>query len=341
MPKIKAILALEFEADGSDQRSIDAALDQVLVLQPSCKVVSKVITEVDRKAVNADGVFQPDVLLGAPNHVLLGQENGVHSGSYGAEFFERNSDHHGMDSYKTGRLNSHSHRAVDCYRQKGKVLSDPAGACQGRGPPLCLSWLPSIHLLTEKEVFPPLSDKPKDPPDWLDSAQQAGQLDNGQILPTTYGPEVGSDARDEQLTQDTVFRPQLRYSAPAYGFNHDLGSDDYSPPPASRSDRSASPSGEGLRRSVRLRAAASNNKDDVRSGERRPQEPQSDLRRRTRSSDEKDESRLQTHSRRRLKGLKRTEAAEPDSLEELACKSVMTKKSQGERKKFERQQERS
>lgn len=78
MPKFQAILTLEFEADSSDQAAIDLELDQILLLQPSCRIISKTICEIDDRELNPSQ--HRDHTLVRPDRE--GAANGIHGDSY-------------------------------------------------------------------------------------------------------------------------------------------------------------------------------------------------------------------------------------------------------------------
>jgi hypothetical protein len=216
MPKIKAVLTVEFEADSSDQEIIDLALDQVLILQPSCKVTSKTIAEIDGEVVNQQNPFSPDSTRSiCPRKPSSGRHNSVHGSSYRPEYSDRDRDRR-IDSYRPGSLDVQStSRPIDSYKPRdyisnsGEVSSDAQ-----RG----------IH---SSDMFGHRTTVDSDVP-------SAGPPSLG----TRYDALVGS----------------MLFGRPFYHFGSEKRSsrlDHYSPQP--RPDRSASPS-RRLRRSDRLRA---------------------------------------------------------------------------------------
>jgi hypothetical protein len=218
MPKIKAVLTVEFEADSSDQEIIDLALDQVLILQPSCKVTSKTIAEIDGEVVNQQSPFSLDSTPSScPRHQSSGRQNGVHGSSYRPEYSDRDRDRR-IDSYRPGSLDVQStSRPIDSYKPRdytsnpGKVSSDAQ-----RG------------ILS---------------PDMFDHRTTV----DGDV--PSAGPS-GLGTRFDALIGSMVFRP------PSYHFGSEKRSsrlDHYSPQP--RPGRSASPS-RRLRQSDRLRAVS-------------------------------------------------------------------------------------
>lgn len=365
MPKIKAFLALEFEADGSDQASIDLALDQALILQPSCQLVSKMIAAVDGRAVNGDSVSKASAML-EPAHATTGQGSGLRGDSYGPGYASPGGGNERTDSYRIATPSGPSVPAIDCYQPTHQALSTAAAVYPGgqatlpsSGPagyqtsntPLSptgytagLSLPGPVQSPTSDRAQPSMTHKPYSP-DW--PPQYLSGMGNSHLPPAGYYPALYLPGINNL--------PHVNANLPTVGYNPETGCptqaiDDnrgqdpehYSPAPASRRDRSASPASGGLRRSDRLRNAASNRRgSDACTPGRRSKNSRSDARRKSSSSSkDRRESRLETLSRRRDQDSKQLDDAEPDSLEALASKTT-TKELASERNKFERQQQRT
>lgn len=117
MPKIKVNLTVEFETDRPDY-NVDLVLDQVLFLQPSCKIISKTLTEIDGAPYSGDVVFSRD---------------GFRENSYRPDYSGRERDQGWIDSYRPGPSVDHvpsSRSMIDSYRPEDRASSDAAsGEC--------------------------------------------------------------------------------------------------------------------------------------------------------------------------------------------------------------------
>ena len=113
MPKIKVALTVEFEVDSADPRTIDLALDQVILLQPSCKIVSKSVIEIDGVAVGGQDPLSSDFLGKEPPRE---SQNGGHGDSYRPDYaYQDDRDQQRIDRYRPGFSDGCS-RAIDSYR---------------------------------------------------------------------------------------------------------------------------------------------------------------------------------------------------------------------------------
>jgi hypothetical protein len=113
MPKIKVNLTLEFEID-KPEHNVELVLDQVLLLQPSCKIISKTLTEIDDVPYSGDVIFS---------------RNGFHENSYRPDYSGRERDQGRIDSYRPGPSVDHvpsSRSMIDSYRPKDRASSDAA-----------------------------------------------------------------------------------------------------------------------------------------------------------------------------------------------------------------------
>jgi hypothetical protein len=111
MPKIKVNLTVEFETDKPDY-NVDVALDQVLFLQPSCKIISKTLTEIDGIPYFGDVIFS---------------RNGFHEKSYRPDYSGHERDQGRIDSYRPGPSVDHvpsSRSVIDSYRPEDRASSD-------------------------------------------------------------------------------------------------------------------------------------------------------------------------------------------------------------------------
>ncbi len=329
MPRIKVNLMVEFEADkvGSDQ-DIDLALDQVLLLQPSCKLVSKRVAEIDGEVVGGGaGCSLLDPISRRATHASTALWNGFHGDSYRPDYPHHDRDRDRdtgsrFDSYRPAPVSldvdARSFRAVDSYRPKDHLSSDSAAMHPDRQKALSFPVLP--ELVDNNGELPPIGYEKFDP-------QQA--------------QAIGLGTRYDTLIEDMVFPPGDPQSPrPKKKNRHGNRGAHYSPPP--RPDRSASPSSSGnaLRRSDRLRGDApgtSRAKEIVWPPGRRSRDLIPDARREG-SSEEALENRLVSLSRKRDEDLK-TMDAEPGSLEALAS-TVVAKDAVGPKNKFEKQWER-
>jgi hypothetical protein len=302
MPKIQAILKVEFEANSSNQEVIDLALDQVLLLQPACRVISKTVSEIDGRVVSS----QED--LRHLNNNIWGDggspSNGVGGDTYRPDYSEHDRDKDKdrrrdrgshIDSYRPGtpEHNLSNSRSLDSYRPANFSSSDP------------LTLHPDGYKVVDLDI-------------------------------STPGP-LGT--RYDALVDSMIFTADSRSSRPKkkkHRIQH------YSPPPASRRDRSASPrASAGVRRSSRLRAAS--NGEAVRSsppglrmghGRKVSSDETHTSRLQERQTDEDDERRRR---RRRRSGGEVDPRLSP--LEILAPRTV-AKDLTGEKTKFEKQQDR-
>ncbi len=298
MPKIQVILRVEFEAESSDQQTIHLALDQVLSLQPSCRVISKTISEIDGQLVHGEDPRAYSVIPGIGGS----SANGICGDTYRPSYSERDGDR--------GRDRHHDRNSrIDSYR--------PTNASSSRAL--------ILHPDRSESVHPP-------DPSSTDDTEDAAHL----------------GSRYNTLIDSMMFTTDPQSSRSKYK-NHQI--EHYSPPPASRHDRSASPRASGvLRRSVRLRAAS-----DREIGGSAPDGDKVGRARKA-SFDETHVSRLQGWKERRGRGdgendnderlRKRNggdrgevEPAPSSSLEVLAPRTV-AKEPAGEKSRFEKQQDR-
>ncbi len=221
MPKIRVALVVEFEADQSDQDTIELALDQILHLQPSCTVVSKRVTEIEGIAVGVEDDLSSAerVARYSRSSFPTGRQDSTQVDSYRPDYPERSKSQL-VDSYRPGTSDGHGAlpRNIDCYRH------DEAAA---------------IH--PDRQKIMTLSE------DDVDSRNRNGCLSSSATLGT----------RHDALVQDMVFaytpKPLTNSNNVNNAHSRRSGSH-YSPPPVR--DRSASPQ-NGRRRSERLRSAPS------------------------------------------------------------------------------------
>lgn len=222
MPTIKANLIVEFEADTPVQEAIDIALDQVLLLQPSCKLVSKTILEIDGEALNRENPFIHATTSTEFRHSLTTRRNGAHGDSYRPEYSERDSPQR-IDNYRPSSPHGLSFQPIDSYRPNDNVSSSSTGLHPGK------------NKLVESPEFmhyPTAADP--------------------QSLLSIGASELGT--RYDALIDSLVFNPDPQSSRPKKSRGCRRPPSHYSPP---RHNRSASPPSSELRRSERLRAAES------------------------------------------------------------------------------------
>ncbi len=223
MPKIRVALVVEFDADQSDQDTIDLALDQILHLQPSCKIVSKRVTEIDGTTAGLeDDLFSAETnARHSRSSETTGRRDITRGDSYRPDYPERSKDQL-LDSYRPGTLDVHGvlSRNIACYRNNEHISSNAAAIYPDRQ-----------RTMTVSE-------------ETLDSHTGNGGLSSSAILGTRYAAlaeDMVFGHNPKPLTNNDINNSHTRRSG-----SH------YSPPPAR--DRSASPQ-NGRRRSERLRSA--------------------------------------------------------------------------------------
>ncbi len=226
MPKIRVALLVEFDADQSDQNTIDLALDQILHLQPSCTVISKRFTEIDGTAagVETDLSSAETIARYSGSSIPTGRRNSTQGDSYRPDYSERSKDQL-LDSYRPGTLDGYgvSSRNIDCYRHDEHVSSNAAAIHPNRH---------NIVTLSEEK---------------LDSQIVNGGLSSSAILGTRYDA-LAEDMVFADTPKPLINNININRTRPRRSGSH------YSPPPAR--DRSASPQ-NSRRRSERLRSAPS------------------------------------------------------------------------------------
>ena len=282
------MLKVEFEADSSDRQVIDLALDQILLLQPSCRILSKTISEIDGKVVNYEDLHSLNTSSGDGEP----SSNGVRGDTYRPDY-----SHHDFLLLVVHRdINSH----VDSYRPMNVSSSD------------ALTIHPDRQQMKDHDI-------------------------------PTRGP-LGT--RYDALVDSMIFPTEYPQSSRPKRKKHRI--EHYSPPPASRRDRSASPKASaGLRRSNRLRASTASAKETVwpAPGRWRDSGSSSGHGRKV-SSDETHASRLEERRRnddvarrRRRRSGGEVEPASASSLETLVPR-IVAKDFMGGKTKFEKQQDR-
>lgn len=310
MPRIIVVLTVQFDADSPDQEIIDLALDQVLVVQPSCKIISKRVAEIDGIAVGGeDPLPLESIARGSRFSPRDRFRHGVDGDTYRPDYSDRGRDQR-FDSYRPGSSagQASSSRAMDSYRPNEHVSSSNSAIVHpDRQKVMTLSE--KVDALTKNGELPPIGHHPED--------SSSG----------VYG------TRYDALIEGMVFTPAPQSSTLKKPNRGHRGAH-YSPPP--RRDRSASPENRP-RRSDRLRSAATSGKDIVSPPGRKPRDDMSDLRKRLSNYEKSQESKLERWRWHREEDEKRTEAG-PGSLEELAPKTL-AKALPSERNKFEKQQE--
>lgn len=201
MPKLRVNLTVEFDADISDP-DLQVSLDKVLSLQPSCKLVSKKLTEINGIALSEDLTATPLV-------------NG-NSDSYRPDYSNQDGEHH-RPSFPSDHVSS-SRLTLDSYRPMHHLLY--------------ASGLPSADR-KDTGSSPYTIDRQPNTGEKPLSTHHQESVPTSAILGTRYDALIADMIAPPRISPSSTYnkgrKNRIRQGA------------HYSPPP-SRRDRSASPS---------------------------------------------------------------------------------------------------
>jgi hypothetical protein len=129
MPRIKVVLTVEFDADSPDQEVIDLALNQLLLLQPSCSIISKRVIEIDGTVVgenDASSLQSMSIARESRSSARPRSRDGLDGDTYRPDHSDRGRDQRG-DSYRPASSTNHaSSSRIDSYRPNKNLSSDTA-----------------------------------------------------------------------------------------------------------------------------------------------------------------------------------------------------------------------
>jgi hypothetical protein len=124
------VLTVEFHAESPDQEAIELALDELLLLQPSCSIISKRVVEIDGTVMgeNHDSSLLSLSTAGesrsAPSSSLL---NGLDGDTYRPDYSDRGNDRGTdlrFDSYRPASSTNHpSSSRIDSYRPNEQLFN--------------------------------------------------------------------------------------------------------------------------------------------------------------------------------------------------------------------------
>ena len=128
MPRIKAVLTVEFNVDSPDQEAIELALDELLLLQPSCSLVSKRVIEIDGTAIGenvASSLPSMSIARESRSAPSPSSSDDLDGNTYRPDYSDRGTDQR-FDSYRPASSTNHaSSSRIDSYRPN-EYLSDTA-----------------------------------------------------------------------------------------------------------------------------------------------------------------------------------------------------------------------
>jgi hypothetical protein len=119
---------VEFNADSPDQEAIELALDELLLLQPSCYIVSKRVIEIDGTLIGENGLSSLQSISIARESKSApspSSPSGLKGDTYRPDYSDRGTDQR-YNSYRpTSSTNHASSSRIDSYRPH-EYLSDTA-----------------------------------------------------------------------------------------------------------------------------------------------------------------------------------------------------------------------